>query len=93
MKFPSDYIGFLSALKSAFVLVLYGLDQSPIVAIVSPLYRLEMAQMGSFLNMAITILVPVRGLFDIIKGQNSTYKEFRFRHNGANLVIFEHKLG
>ena len=46
-----------------------------------------MALMGTFLNMLRTILVLVRGLFYIIKAQNSSYNECRFRHKGVNLVI------
>ena len=64
MKSPLDNIGGDSALKSAFEnLVLYGLNQSPIVAILSPLNKFEMAQMGPFLTMLISILVLVRGYF------------------------------
>jgi len=48
VKSPLDNIGGDSVLKSAFNLALYGPNQSPIVAIVSPLYRFEMAQMGPF---------------------------------------------
>ena len=62
MKCPLDYIGVDSALKSVFVLVLYGLNQSPIVAIVSLLYRFEMAQMEPSLGMKI-ILILLGGLF------------------------------
>ena len=50
-------------LKSVVDLVLYGLNQLPIVAIVSLLYRFEMAQMGPFLTLLISILNLVRGLF------------------------------
>ena len=68
--------------------VFYGLNQSPIEAIVSLLNRFEMAQMGpASLDMTRTILVLVRGLFYIIKDQYSSCKEFRFRHVGAKLVI------
>jgi len=69
---PLDNIGGGSALKSAFSVALYGLNQSPIVAIVSILYRFEMAQMGPFLTMLISILVLERGLFQIIQVQNSS---------------------
>ena len=69
---PLDNIGGGSALKSAFNVALYGLNQPPIVAIVSPLYRFEMAQMGQFLTMLISILVLQRGLFQIIQVQNSS---------------------
>jgi len=55
VKSPLDNIGGDSALKSAFNLALYGLNQSPIVAIVSPLYRFEIAQMGPFSTMLISI--------------------------------------
>lgn len=72
MKSPLDNIGGDSALKSAFNLALHGLNQTPIVAIVSPLYRFEIAQMEPFLTMLISILVLVRGLFQIIKVQNSS---------------------
>ena len=79
MKSPLDNTGGDSALKSAFDLVLYGLNQSPIVAIFSPLHRFEMAQMGPFLTMLMSILVLVRGLFQIINAQKSSYKKCCFR--------------
>ena len=59
MKSPLDSTGGDSALKSAFDLVLY---------------RFEMAQMGPFLTMLMSILVLVRGLF-----QKSSYKEMLFQ--------------
>lgn len=53
MKSPLDNIGGDSALKSAFNLALYGLNQTPIVAIVSPLYRFEIAHSnGAIFNNA-----------------------------------------
>ena len=64
MKSPLDSSGGDSALKSAFDLVLY---------------RFEMAQMGSFLTMLMSILVLVRGLLKIINVQKSSYKECCFR--------------
>ena len=66
MKSPLDSTGGDSALKSAFDLVLY---------------RFEMAQMGPFLTMLmpILVLVHVRGLFQIINVQKSSYKECCFR--------------
>ena len=60
MKSPLDSTGGDSALKSAFDLVLN---------------RFEMAQMGPFLTMLMSILVLVRGLFQIINVQKSSYKE------------------
>ena len=64
MKSPLDSTGGDSALKSAFDLVLY---------------RFEVVQMGPFLTMLMSILVLVRGLFQIINVQKSSYKECCFR--------------
>ena len=64
MKSPLDSTAGDSALKSAFDLVLY---------------RFEVAQMGPFLTMLMSILVLVRGLFQIINVQKSSYKECCFR--------------
>ena len=72
MKSPLDNIGGDSALKSAFNVASYGSNQSPIDAIVTPLYTFEIAQMGPLLTMLMSILVLVRGLFIITKVQNSS---------------------
>ena len=66
----SDSTGGDSALKSAFDLVLY---------------RFEMAQMGPFLTMLMSILVLVRGLFQIMC-KRALIKNV-VSDNGANLVI------
>ena len=52
MKSPLDDIGGDSALKSAFSEALYGLNQSPIMAIASPLYKFEVAKIEPFFNYA-----------------------------------------
>ena len=59
MNCPSDNIGGDSTLKSVVDVVLYGLTQSPIVVIVSPLHRFEMAQMGPVLTILIYISLIV----------------------------------
>ena len=72
MKSPLDSTGGDSALKSAFDLVLYTC-------------RFEMAQMGPFLTMLMSILVLVRGLFQIMC-KRALIKNV-VSDNGANLVI------